>query len=217
MIRNLIFDMDGTLLDTLADLTDSVNHVLSMHGMPARTVSEVRLFVGNGLDRLMLRALPDGTPAELQTVCCRELRAWYRDHAEVKTRPYEGIAPLLAALRARGIGTAVVTNKDQRAAEALTDEWFPGLFDAVIGDDGATPPKPDPAGVFAAMRALGAAPADTLFVGDSDVDVRTALNAGLDCVGVLWGFRDRQLLLDTGAKYIAAVPDDVLRVAEKHG
>ena len=212
-----IFDLDGTLLNTLPDLARLTNMVLEERNWPQRTVEEVLSFVGHGGRYLLSRAIPAGTPDELLDEVFARWRELYPAYGHAMTKPYEGIPEVLDALKERGAKLAVLSNKFDAAVGQVIAEHFPGVFDIARGECEEIPRKPDPAGLRMVMRQLGVAPERVAYVGDSVTDVRTALNAGLDCVGVLWGFRDRQLLLDTGAKYIAAVPDDVLRVAEKHG
>ena len=213
MIKNIVFDLDGTLLDTLEDLRDSVNHILGLHGYPGRTLEETRRFVGNGIPKLCERAAPDGIAKGELAGITAEVRAWYTEHSKIKTRPYDGMIDNVNELRLRGIRTAVVTNKAEPAAQKLCSEIFGDIFDAVIGDDGG-PLKPDPANVRRAMAAMGAIQAQTVYVGDSEVDVRTAKNAGLRCIGVLWGFRDRRTLKIAGASVIIEKPDDLIPALE---
>ncbi|MBR1811569.1 MAG: HAD hydrolase-like protein [Clostridia bacterium] len=193
-IKSVIFDLDGTLLNTLDDLRDSVNHVLAAHSMPARTLSEIRRFVGNGIPKLIYRAVSAGTsPAEAEA-CVAEMLAYYAAHCEIKTAPYDGILPLLDALKNAGIRTAVVTNKDHTAAAELCGKMFGDRLSAVIGAAPGRKFKPAPDGVWEAMRLIDAKADSTVYVGDSDVDMLTAANAGLPAVAVLWGFRDRDAL-----------------------
>ena len=193
-IENVIFDLDGTLLNTLDDLRDSVNHVLSEHGMPQRTLPEIRSFVGNGIPALIRRSVPEGTDEETYNICLDEMLVYYAAHCDIKTAAYDGINALLRRLHEAGIGAAVVTNKEQTAAQTLCDAKFEGLIPLVIGGAPGRRFKPAPDGVLDAMKTLGADPASTVYVGDSDVDMKTAANAGLPAVGVLWGFRDREVL-----------------------
>ncbi|MBQ6019306.1 MAG: HAD-IA family hydrolase [Clostridia bacterium] len=211
-IENVIFDLDGTLLNTLDDLRDSVNHVLSEHGMPQRTLREIRSFVGNGIPKLIRRSVPEGTDEETCRICLDEMLVFYAAHCDIKTAAYDGINALLRKLREAGIGAAVVTNKAQNAAQLLCEEKFHGLVGVVIGGDPGRRYKPAPDGVFDAMKTLGAAPETTVYVGDSDVDMQTAANAGLPAVGVLWGFRDREDLEPYHPLALAATPEELERI-----
>ena len=211
MIKNVVFDLDGTLIDTLEDLRDSMNHVLKLHGYPARELDEVRRFVGNGIAKLCERAAPGGiSGAELAEIV-RDMEAWYPEHSAISTRPYDGIPELLDKLRSMDVKTSVVTNKTESAAQRLCADLFGDVFTAVIGDDGG-PLKPDPHNVRRAMQAMGAIHAQTVYVGDSEVDVRTAKNSGLRAVGVLWGFRDRRTLETAGADVIISSPEELLTI-----
>ena len=210
MIKTIIFDLDGTLLDTLGDLTDSVNHVLENHNMPLRTLPEIRSFVGNGIPMLIKRAVKEGTSEEEFEQCLKEMMAWYKEHSQIKTCPYDGVIELLAALRERNIKTAVVTNKEESAAISLCNKIFGDAFDYVIGDNGVDKLKPAPDNVFRAMKLLGADNETTLYVGDSDVDMLTAKNSSLPPIGVLWGFRDKEVLIETGAKCVISSPNELL-------
>lgn len=210
MKSSIIFDLDGTLLDTLDDLKDSVNHVLASHSMPVRSRDEIRSFVGNGLPTLIRRSVPDGTPESVSEKLTKEMTVYYRTHARIKTKAYGGVPELLKSLAEMNIKTAVVTNKEEAAAKTLCREIFGDVFTAVIGDNGIDRLKPAPDNVFRALEALNAQKSETLYIGDSNVDMETAENAGLDSVGVLWGFRDRQTLLDSGAKYIVSEPNEII-------
>lgn len=191
----VVFDLDGTLLDTAADLQAAVNHAMSVLHCPPRTVEEVRRFAGNGIRKLVERSLPadrrDGeTVGRAPEIFC----AYYAAHNADRTVPYAGVPALLQALRGHGLRLAVVSNKADFAVQALCERFFPAVFAAVIGAREGMPKKPAPAGVLQALRELGTGPADALYVGDSDVDGETAKNAGMDCVLVSWGFRERPLL-----------------------
>ena len=190
-VASVIFDLDGTLLDTLQDLTDSVNTVLARHNMPLRDIEEIRRFVGNGIPMLIRRAVRAGTSDEEIALCTQEMLDYYAEHCDIKTAPYPGVNELLSLLREKGIATAVVTNKDQKAAEVLCAEKFGDGLQCVVGARQNLGFKPAPDGVFAAMQEIGARAESTVYVGDSDVDMQTAANAGLPAVGVLWGFRSR--------------------------
>ena len=207
-----IFDLDGTLLDTLGDLAASVNYALRTHGMPEHSLDDVRRFVGNGVRKLMERAVPDGADNPLFDETFATFRQYYMAHSLDTTRPYEGIPETLAALKARGCHLAVVSNKMMAATQELCHHFFSDTIEVAIGEDEAAGirRKPAPDTVFAALKALGVGKEDTVYVGDSDVDIQTARNAGLPCISVLWGFRDRDFLLQNGAETFISTPSELL-------
>lgn len=204
-----IFDMDGTILDTLEDLTDAVNHILGKCGLPGRSISEVRQFVGNGTRKLMERIFPAGTPADEIDAYASEFSLYYRDHGNVKTRPYDGICEMLRELRKAGVMTACVSNKIDPGVKMLCSELFPGLFDLAIGDRPGQALKPAPDSVLAVLNELGVKKEDAVYIGDSETDMKTAENAGLRMIAVLWGFRDIDVLKKAHAKKFAATADEL--------
>lgn len=206
-----VFDLDGTLLDTLGDLAASVNYALRTHGMPEHSIDDVRCFVGNGVRKLMERAVPDGPDNPQFEAVFSIFRAYYMEHAQDTTRPYEGIPETLAALKAQGCRLAVVSNKMRKATEELCRHFFPDTIEVAIGEDEAAGirKKPAPDTVFEALRILGDK-GDAVYVGDSDVDIHTAHNAGIPCISVLWGFRDKDFLLQHGAKTFISAPSELL-------
>jgi len=193
-----IFDLDGTLLDTLGDLAASTNYALRHFGLPERSIDEVRQFVGNGVRKLIERAV-----AGQHTVddVLKVFQQHYLHHNLDTTKPYDGILHALETLKGRGCGLAVVSNKFDKATKDLCAHFFGSLIDAAIGENEAAGirKKPAPDSVLEAMRLLGATPDDTVYVGDSDVDILTARNASLPCISVLWGFRDKEFLIRSGA------------------
>lgn len=201
--------MDGTILDTLEDMTDSINAALQEEGFPERTLEEVRRFVGNGNRLLAARAVPEGTPEETVERVLQNFHKHYRTLCAVHTRPYEGVTELLKRLRAAGVRTAVISNKADYAVQALAARYFPGLFDAVAGEKEGIRRKPAPDGVLVALRTLGIDRKDAVYVGDSDVDVETARNAGLSCIAVAWGFRTEEVLRRSGAETVAHTMDEL--------
>lgn len=203
LYHTAIFDLDGTLLDTLQDLADSTNYALSLHHLPPRTVEEVRQFVGNGVGLLIHRAVPEGTAEELEGQVLRDFRAHYLLNMENRTAPYPGVLDLLDALRAAGVRTAVVSNKFDGAVKGLCQNYFGQRVEAAIGESQGVARKPAPDTVFRALAELGQAPEGAVYVGDSDVDILTAKNAGLPCIAVSWGFRSRAFLEASGARIIA--------------
>ena len=207
-----IFDLDGTLLDTLGDLAASVNYALRTHGMLEHSLDDVRRFVGNGVRKLMERAVPDGADNPLFDETFATFRQYYMAHSLDTTRPYDGIPETLAALKARGCHLAVVSNKMMAATQELCHHFFSDTIEVAIGEDEAAGirRKPAPDTVFAALKALGVGKEDAVYVGDSDVDIQTARNAGLPCISVLWGFRDRDFLLQNGAETFISTPSELL-------
>ena len=187
----VIFDLDGTILDTLDDLCAAVNHAMEQHGFPLRSRGEVRLLVGNGVASTIRRAVPEGTD---EATCAHALslfKAWYLQNADVRTRPFPGIDALLEALRSAGIRMAVNSNKVEAATAALCRAHFPDRLDMVLGEREGIPKKPAPDGANAIIEALGANRGRVLYVGDGETDIMTARNAGIDCAWVSWGYRRR--------------------------
>ena len=205
-----VFDLDGTLLDTLGDLTASVNHALRWAGMPERTIEEIRWFVGNGVKKLMERAIPDGMNNPHFDEVYQEFRDHYLHHGQDTTVPYPGVMDLLHALKDEGKQIAVVSNKFYKATEELCQHFFGGLVDVAIGEREGIRKKPAPDTVEEALRQLNADRAHAVYIGDSDVDIQTARNSGLPCISVLWGFRDQDFLLAHGATTLVANPSDIL-------
>lgn len=195
----IIFDLDGTILDTLDDLADAANHAVRVFGYPEHTREQIRSFVGNGIKNLIVRCLPEGTKEEIVEKVLAEFRIYYGVHCADKTKPYEGIYKLLITLRSQGYQTAVVSNKADFAVQELCRKYFPGLFDCVIGEREAIQKKPAPDMVYEALKELQIDGAQALYVGDSEVDISTAGNAGMGSVIVSWGFREEAFLKACGA------------------
>lgn len=208
-----IFDLDGTLLDTLADLAASVNYALGSCGLPQHTTDDVRRFVGNGVRVLMERAVPQGAQNPLFDTAFATFRQHYLEHSLDTTRPYDGIPQLLAELRQRGCRLAVVSNKFYAATQELCRHFFPDTISVAIGEHEAEGirKKPAPDTVVEALRQLGVSSEGAVYVGDSDVDILTARNSGLPCISVLWGFRSRDFLIQHGATTFALTPQDILQ------
>ena len=208
-----IFDLDGTLLDTLDDLAASVNYALRTHGMPEHSMDDVRRFVGNGVRLLMERAVPRGAANPDFEAAFATFRQHYMEHSLDTTRPYEGILDTLEKLKERGCRLAVVSNKMMAATQELIRHFFPDTIEVAIGEHEAEGirKKPAPDTVFAALRQLGVGKENAVYIGDSDVDIQTASNAGLPCISVLWGFRDRDFLLKHGATTFISRPEELLR------
>lgn len=205
-----IFDMDGTILDTLNDIYNAINHALVMFGLPARTREEIRMFVGNGLRKLTERAVPAGTDSETIDKVLAELLKYYGEHSYDTTAPYDGINQVIAALHSKGIVTAVVSNKADFAVQILAEKFFDGLFDFAIGEHTGFAPKPAPDMVNEILSRAGIAREDAVYIGDSDVDILTANNSSMDCIAVAWGFRDVEFLKAHNATVIALEPKDLL-------
>ena len=207
-----IFDLDGTLLDTLADLAAAVNYALRQHGMPEHTIDDVRRFVGNGVRKLMERAIPDGEKNPDFEATFATFREYYMHHSLDTTRPYPGIIETLEALNAQGCRLAVVSNKMMAATQELCQHFFADTIEVAIGENEAAGirKKPAPDTVFEALRQLGEEKDSAVYVGDSDVDLETANNSGLPCISVLWGFRDRDFLKQHGAKTFISAPSELL-------
>ena len=210
MYKTAIFDLDGTLLDTLDDLTNAVNYALAKHGLPERTAKEIRSFLGNGMVRLI--ELSANGAANTQEILA-EFKSYYAVHSADETKPYEGIMEVLDALKRRGVKTAILSNKGDFAVQTLTKEYFGDLIDEAQGENEAqgVKRKPSPDGVYAIMERLSAKAEETVFIGDSEVDIRTAENAGVDCLAVTWGFRDKQELIENGGKTLVATPKELLQ------
>ncbi len=207
----VLFDLDGTLLDTLDDLTDSVNVILQKYGFLLRDRVEIRRFLGNGSERLMKETLPQEVSETDFAKYLKEYQAYYKAHMEEKTAPYEGILPLLGELRKAGLKIGVVSNKFDLAVKGLCEKYFPGYIDAAAGEREANGirRKPAPDMIFAAAERLGVNRKDCLYVGDSEVDILTARNAGMDCVSVTWGFRDEDFLQKAGANHLVHTAEEL--------
>lgn len=206
-----IFDLDGTLLDTLQDLATSVNYTLRQHDMPEHSIDDIRRFVGNGVRKLMERAVPDGAQNPLFESAFATFRQYYMQHSLDTTRPYDGIPEMLDELKRRGCRMAVVSNKMMAATQELIAHFFPQI-EVAIGEHEAEGirKKPAPDTVREALRQLGVTTKNAVYVGDSDVDIETAYNSGLPCISVLWGFRDRDFLLSHGATTLISCPEELL-------
>ena len=211
MYKTVIFDLDGTLLDTLDDLWDAVNAALEKFGLPLRTREEVRAFIGNGIVKLMQRAsgLVEG---EIFDGVLAEFKRYYGAHCEDKTQPYAGVIPMLERLRAKGIQTAVVSNKADFAVKKLAKGYFHGLLQEAVGEneEAGIRKKPAPDSLLAVMENLGAGTCSTVYVGDSEVDIQTAQNAGVDCISVTWGFKDKDFLIENGATVLVDSVEQLL-------
>lgn len=212
MAKCVIFDLDGTLLNTLDDLADSCNYVLGKHGLPVYETEKYKKFVGNGIPKLIERALGDNYTKPLFDSVFEEFCSYYDIHKNDKTRPYDGIAVMLEKLKERGVVCVVVTNKAQYAAEPIVKYYFGSLIDKTYGDTFDKPKKPDPYWVEKALNDYSVDKTDAVYVGDSGVDMETAVNAGLFPIGVLWGFREKSELQSSGGETFACDCNELYRL-----
>ena len=208
--KSYIFDLDGTLLDSLTDLAASCNYALRINNMPERTIDEVRMFVGNGVRKLMERAIPDGDRNELFQKTYTDFRDHYLIHNLDHTSPYNGIITMLKSLKDDGCNIAVVSNKFYAATQELVNHFFGDYVSVAIGERDNIRKKPSPDTVFEALRQLNVEEDGAVYIGDSDVDVMTAKNCGMPCISVLWGFRDKKFLIEHGANVFVEKPSEIL-------
>ena len=210
----IVFDCDGTLLDTLTDLHSVVNYVLRAHDLPERSVPEVKAALGNGVAHLMRQSLPASiSEAEFNTYL-DEFKAYYGEHLQDYTTPYPGMLDVLDILRAKGYKLAIVSNKIQEGITPLNKEYFGDRLPVAIGERPGLQRKPAPDMVLQALKELGSTQSESIYIGDSEVDVATAKNSGLLCIGVTWGFRDEQLHKDLGVTHIARKAEDIVTIIE---
>ncbi len=210
-INTVIFDLDGTLLDTLEDLKKATNYALKFCNMPERTLDEVRRFVGNGVRNLMIRAVPDGESNSEFERAFAIFKEYYGQHCNDATKAYDGIPQLLQELKDRGYALAIVSNKIDSAVQDLNHKYFPQV-DVAIGYRENLRRKPEPDSVNLALDVLNKTKQEAIYVGDSDVDLQTAQNAGLPCISVLWGFRDKEFLIEHGATVFVKKPMEIIDV-----
>lgn len=211
MKKAVIFDLDGTLLNTLDDLADSTNYALSKFGYPTRTIDEVRQFVGNGVAKLIERAIPEGKNNPNFEKCLAIFKENYAQNMYNKTAPYNGIIEMLSNLKSKGIKIAVVSNKFDLAVKELCKKYFEGFIDFAAGENEAQgiKKKPAPDTVISVLNEFNFAPEDAVYVGDSDVDIMTAKNSKMPCISVTWGFRDKKFLLENGATILINAPSAI--------
>lgn len=213
-VKAVLFDLDGTLNNTVTDLANAANYALKLHGFPERPVENYKMYAGSGTEVMIRRALPDDSKEAVYSIIPDYLKR-YAAHSMDTTAPYDGITELIAELRRRGYKTAVVTNKPDSVAKQLIRDMYPGGFDAVVGQQDGLPTKPDPAMPNIAMKELGVSPDECVFVGDSGVDIQTGRNCGAYPVGVLWGFRSKEELLENGAKETISKPSELFDVLSR--
>ena len=207
-----VFDLDGTLLDTLEDLYLATNAALESHSMPRRSRDEVRMFVGNGVEMLIRRAVPSCTDEKTTLAVLADFKTTYAAICEDHTRPYDGILDMLRALREKGIRVAVVSNKFDAATKQLCQKYFGDLVEVAIGERAGVRKKPAPDTVYEALKELGMTATGAVYIGDSDVDIQTARNCGMPCISVTWGLRDKDFLLQSGAEILVDTPERLLGV-----
>lgn len=207
-----VFDLDGTILNTLDDLADSLNHCLSLFEMPERTIDEVRRFVGNGIRKLIERAVPENSSDDVIDRVYGEFIKYYGEHCSDKTKAYDGIEKLIENLRKSGCHTAVVSNKADYAVQELCRKYFNGCFDYAVGEREGISRKPSPDSVNEVLEKLSISRKNAVYIGDSDVDIMTAANADMDCISVSWGFRDCEFLKKHGASLIVDSPDEIQKI-----
>ncbi|MBQ2645618.1 HAD-IA family hydrolase [bacterium] len=203
----IIFDLDGTLLNTLDDLQDATNFALRECGYPERTYDEIKSFVGNGVEKLIRRAVPKNTTEDRIQECLAIFKIYYFHNSQNNTKPYDGIITLLKNLKRKGFKIAVLSNKFDKAVKKLCADYFWGLIDIAVGESSETKQKPFPDGVFKVIEYLNSDIKRAVLIGDSEVDIETAKNAGIYSIGVLWGFRSEQVLIDAGADELVDSPE----------
>lgn len=208
-IKAVLFDLDGTLMNTLEDLTDSTNYILEKHNFPKRTIKEIRSFVGNGIKKLIERAVPQNTDEKIINECYEEMLTYYKENSLIKTAPYVGTKEIVEKLHQEGFKIAIITNKAQNSADIIAEKFFGKSVDLVIGDDKKMPLKPNPAGIEKALEYFKISKDEAVYVGDSEVDLQTGTNGDLKTILVLWGFRDRDFLEEKGGKVFAETVEEL--------
>lgn len=209
-----IFDLDGTLLNTIEDLADAVNYALKSYGYPEHTVDKVKSYVGNGIRKLIERAVPEGTPSEITDKVHKAFTEYYRLHCADKTKPYDDIIKVIKILKSNKVKVAVLSNKADYAVKMLCDTFFEGMFDYVAGEKTGIPRKPQPEGVYAVLGYIGVDAKDAVYIGDSEVDYNTALNSGTGIIMAAWGFRGEENLRKSGVANIISTPLEIVEKME---
>ena len=205
----VLFDMDGTVLDTLDDLCDSINHSLAEFSLPQVSREHVRQCLGNGAAFLVSHSIPADCSPDLEADVLAFYKPWYDAHCLIKTAPYEGILPMMQSLKEHGLRLAIISNKPDRAVQELSDAFFPGLLELSVGESPSVRRKPAPDTVLTAASQIGLSVDQCVYVGDSEVDLQTARNAGMDCISVTWGFRDEAQLIEAGASNLVRTPQEL--------
>lgn len=212
MITTIVWDMDGTVLNTLIDLRDSVNYVLRKYNMPEHTIEEYRRYFGSGIRYALECAVVDGTPSETIDEMLPIFKEHYDVHCLDNTCPYEGILDAMKKLKEKGYKMAIVSNKIDSAVKELNEKFFKEYVDVAIGETSGTKRKPAPDMVEQALKELGSSKEESIYIGDSEVDLQTAINSSLPCISVLWGFRDRDYLIEQGATTFAETPEELVQL-----
>ena len=216
MIKDtIIFDLDGTLLNTLEDLHACFNKAITKYGYPKRTLEEIKSFVGNGIKKAIERALPSNIEESELNKIVNYFRSYYEEHMLERTKPYDGIIGMLEELKANNYKLAVVSNKYDAAVKELCKNYFGKYIDIAIGESKGVRKKPEIDGVMKAIKELNSSIDNSIYIGDSDVDIKTAKNVGIPCISVLWGFRDKDFLIKNGGKFFAEKPKDIIKIIEK--
>lgn len=215
MINTVIFDLDGTLLNSLGDLHACFNYAITQYGYPARTLDEIKSFVGNGIKKAIERALPYKVEDDELNKIVSLFKEYYQAHMNELTFPYEGIIPMLKELQSKGYKLAIVSNKFDDAVKGLCKKYFGDYIKVAIGEGKGIEKKPNPMGIYKAIEELEADINNAIYIGDSDVDIETAKNAGLECISVLWGFRNKEFLIKNGGNIFANSPSDIIKIIEK--
>ncbi len=211
-ITTIVFDMDGTVLNTLEDLTVSMNYVLDRFNMPGHRLEEYRLFFGNGVKEALRLSLPEGASADIIDEMMVVFKEHYDAHCLDRTRPYDGIVDVMRQLKEKGYRLAIVSNKIDSAVKELNDRFFADYVDTALGEKTGINRKPAPDMVYAALKEMGSTKEESIYIGDSEVDLMTARNSELPCISVLWGFRDKKYLIEQGADCFADRPEDIIRI-----
>ena len=215
IINTIVFDMDGTVLNTIDDLTVSMNYVLDKFNMPGHTMEEYRMFFGNGIEFALRKSVPEDTPSDVIKEMISVFKEHYDIHCLDNTKPYDGILSLMNELKQQGYKMAIVSNKIDSAVKELNEKFFSGVVDVAIGEKPGIKRKPAPDTVLEALKELKSNINEAVYVGDSEVDFATAQNSGLPCISVLWGFRDKKYLEKIGADTFAEKPEDIIKLLDR--